>query len=98
MIWRAETPVERIEWVTVDVPCVIGPYANVDLKLTLVKSSIRTTPVLVDGEYAREGAEDKRFSDYFGSLQSVVASSAQNDSELEINLLMSATCRSKTPV
>jgi hypothetical protein len=77
----------RIEWVAVDVPCVIGPYVNVNLKLTLLKSSIRKTPVLRDGEYAREDAEDERFSDYFGSLESIVASSAQNDSGLfETNL------------
>ena len=37
--------------------------------------------------YAREDAEDDRFSDYFGSLQSIVTSSAQNDSGLfETNL------------
>jgi hypothetical protein len=77
----------RIEWVGVDVPCVIGPYANVNLTLTLLKSSIRKTPVLRDGKYEREDAEDDRFSDYFGSLQSIVASSAQNDSGLfETNL------------
>ena len=40
-----------------------------------------------DGDYAREDAEDDRFSDYFGSLQSIVTSSAQNDSGLfETNL------------
>ena len=40
-----------------------------------------------DGVYAREDAEDDRFSDYFGSLQSIVTSSAQNDSGLfETNL------------
>ena len=55
-------------------------------KLTLLKSSVRTTPVL-DGDYVQEGAEDGRFSDYFGTLQSIVTSSAQNDGGLfETNL------------
>jgi hypothetical protein len=77
----------RIKSVAVSIPCVTGPYASVNCKLTLLKSSIRKTPILRDGAYAREGAEDDRFSDYFGSLQSIVTSSAQNDSGLfETNL------------
>jgi hypothetical protein len=76
----------RIKSVAVSIPCVTGPYAGVNCKLTLLQSSVRTTPVL-DGDYAREGAEDGRFSDYFGSLQSIVTSSAQNDGGLfETNL------------
>jgi hypothetical protein len=77
----------RIKTVAVSVPCVVGPYASVNCKLTLLKSSIRKTPILQDGVYERDGAEDERFSDSFGSLQSVVTSSAQNDSGLfETNL------------
>lgn len=77
----------RIKTVAVSIPCVTGPYASVNCTLTLLKSSIRKTQVLRDGVYAREGAEDDRFSDNFGSLQSVVTSSAQNDSGLfETNL------------
>ena len=77
----------RIKTVAVSIPCVTGPYASVNCTLTLLKSSIRKTPVLRDGVYAREDAEDDRFNDYFGSLQSIVTSSAQNDSGLfETNL------------
>ncbi|MCL6542206.1 MAG: hypothetical protein K6T87_16745 [Roseiflexus sp.] len=77
----------RIKSVALSIPCVTGPYASVNCKLTLLKSSIRKTPILRDGAYAREGTEDDRFSDYFGSLQSIVTSSAQNDSGLfETNL------------
>lgn len=72
----------RIKSVAVSIPCVTGPYVGVNCKLTLLKSSIRKMPILRDGEYAREGAEDDRFSDHFGSLESIVASSAQNDSGL----------------
>jgi hypothetical protein len=52
-----------------------------------VNSSIRTTPILRDGKYGREDAEDDRFHDYFGSMQSIVTSSGQNDSGMfETNL------------
>jgi hypothetical protein len=76
----------RIKSVALSIPCVTGPYASVNCTLTLLRSSIRTTPA-ADGDYARDGAEDGRFSDYFGSVQSIVTSSAQNDSGLfEANL------------
>lgn len=77
----------RIKTVAVSIPCVTGPYASVNCTLTLLKSSIRKTQILSDGVYARENAEDDRFNDYYGSLQSIVTSSAQNDSGLfETNL------------
>ena len=76
----------RIKSVAVSIPCVAGPYASVNCTLTLLKSSIRKTPVVGD-QYARVDAEDDRFNDHFGSLQSIVTSSAQNDSGLfETNL------------
>lgn len=76
----------RIKTVAVSIPCVTGPYVSVNCTLTLLKSSIRKTPVVGEG-YARADAEDDRFSDNFGSLQSIVTSSAQNDGGLfETNL------------
>jgi hypothetical protein len=76
----------RIKSVALSIPCVAGPYASVNCKLTMLKSSIRKTPVVGD-QYARIDAEDDRFSDYYGSLQSIVTSSAQNDSGMfETNL------------
>jgi len=77
----------RIKTVALSIPCVTGPYTSVNCTLTLLKSSIRKSPLLRDGVYAREGAEDDRFSDHFGSLQSIVTSTGQNDSGLfETNL------------
>jgi len=77
----------RIKTVAVSIPSVTGPNAGVNCTLTLLKSSIRTTPVLSDGVYARDVTGDDRFSDYFGSLQSIVTSSANMDSGLfETNL------------
>lgn len=75
----------RIRTVSLSIPCVTGPYVAVNCTLTLLKSSIRKTPAGED--YARVDAEDGRFSDNFSSLQSIVASSCQNDSGLfETNL------------
>ncbi len=77
----------RLKTVAVSIPCVTGPYASVNCTLTLLKSSTRTSPVLRDGVYARDGAEDERFTDYFGSMQSIVTSMGTNDSGLfETNL------------
>jgi hypothetical protein len=77
----------RIKSVAVSIPCVTGPYTSVNCTLTLRKSSIRKNALLQDGVYAREGPEDSRFSDHFGSMQSIVTSTAQNDSGLfETNL------------
>lgn len=72
----------RIKTVALSIPCVVGPYAGVNCSLTLLGSSIRKTPALRDGRYEREDAEDERFDDYLGSQQSIVSSSAQNDSGL----------------
>ena len=77
----------RIKSVALSIPCISGPYAHVNCTLTLQKSSIRTNSVLHDGNYMREDAEDARFNDYFGTVQSIVTSSAQQDSGLfETNL------------
>lgn len=71
----------RIRHVAVSVPCVTGPYASVNCTLTMLKSSIRKSPTMAEGnQYGRQGSEDARFSDSFGSLSSIVTSSAQQDS------------------
>jgi hypothetical protein len=76
----------RIKSVAVSVPCVVGPYVSVNCKVTLLTSSLRTSPAL-DGGYARDGLEDNRFQDYFAGGQSIVASSGQQDGGLfETNL------------
>jgi cell division protein FtsB len=80
----------RIKSVALSIPCVSGPYTSVNCTLTLLKSSIRVSalPGSADGNpYMRDGADDPRFSDFFGSAQSVVTSTGQADSGLfETNL------------
>jgi hypothetical protein len=77
----------RLRSVAVSIPCVTGPYTSLNCRLTLSKSSIRTSALAADNGYARQGANDPRFSDFLGSMQAIVTSSGQNDSGLfETNL------------
>ena len=69
------------------IPCVAGPYTSVNCTLSLQNSAIRTNTDLPGNKYSRQGPDDKRFNDYYGTLQSIVTSSAQSDSGLfETNL------------
>jgi Tc toxin complex TcA C-terminal TcB-binding domain len=70
----------RIKSVAVSTPCVTGPYTSLNCTLTLLNSSIRTSPQLSNNSYARTGTNDPRFSDYSGSIQTIVTSSGQADS------------------
>ena len=82
----------RIKSVSVTIPCVTGPYASVNCTLILLKNSVRknTRP---GTQYVRNHddkdlpLDDDRFIDNLGAIQSIVTSSAQNDSGLfEVNL------------
>lgn len=77
----------RIKYVSLSIPSVSGPYTNITCTLTLLRSSIRTSPLLQEDSYARQGSEDARFADYFGAAQSIVTSGGVNDSGMfETNL------------
>jgi hypothetical protein len=80
----------RLRSVALSAFCLTPAQSSVNVTVTLLKSSIRLNalPGSADGNpYVRDGADDSRFSDYFGSAQSVVTSSAQGDSGLfETNL------------
>jgi hypothetical protein len=77
----------RLKSVSITIPCVTGPYAGVNCTLTQLRSSIRHANTLLAGKYARKTDDDSRFSDVFGTIQSIVTSQGQNDSGLfEANL------------
>lgn len=77
----------RLKSVALSLPSVVGPYTSVNCTLSLLRSSVRKSPILKDDEYARQGAEDDRFVDYAGAVQSIVTSIASNDSGMfETNL------------
>lgn len=76
----------RIKSVALSIPSVTGPYTSINCTLSLLKSSVRKSPV-AGNNYARQGFEDDRFVDYIGAVESIVTSSAQNDSGMfETNL------------
>jgi hypothetical protein len=77
----------RMRTVSVSIPCVTGPYTGVNCTLTLLRSSVRHGNTLLNSnKYARQEG-DPRFTDSLGAIQSVAASSGQNDSGLfETNL------------
>ncbi|MET8454367.1 hypothetical protein [Streptomyces sp. NPDC005209] len=67
----------RIRSVAVSVPGVPPYGSGVNLKLTLVGSSIRTSTSL-DGGYARRD-DDARFSDHFGAAEAVIVCEGVRD-------------------
>jgi Tc toxin complex TcA C-terminal TcB-binding domain len=77
----------RIKTVAVSVPCIAGAYTSIHCKLSLLSSSIRISSLKGDN-YARDTVNDDiRFRDFNGAIQSIVTSTAQNDSGLfETNL------------
>jgi len=77
----------RIKTVSLSIPSVVGPYASVNCTLSLQASSLRVSPLLANGAYARASQDDNRFVDYFGATDVIVTSTASNDSGLfETNL------------
>jgi hypothetical protein len=77
----------RLKSVAVSIPSVAGPYTGVACTLTLLSSSIRVSPQLIDGEYPRDGEDTERFRDHYGRIESIVTSTGVNDSGLfETNL------------
>lgn len=78
----------RIKNVSLSIPAVTGSYTSINCTLSLQKSIVRRSLLLNDG-YSRKDRdeEDHRFVDYYGAIQSIVTSNAQNDSGLfETNL------------
>ena len=77
----------RLKTVALSIPCITGPYTGVHCTLSLLRSSVRVSSLTGD-QYARaDDGTDDRFRDYAGAIQSIVTSSAQNDSGVfELNL------------
>jgi hypothetical protein len=71
----------RIKMVSLSIAGVVGPYTSLGCMLTLLRSSVRTSPALANNTYARDTATtDSRFVDYYGSTDVIVTSSGDNDS------------------
>ena len=76
----------RIKLVSITIPCVTGPFQNVNSKLTLLRDSIRISDQLVDAKYERQGIDDPRFKDNVSCVEHIRTSRAQNDTgQFELN-------------
>jgi hypothetical protein len=64
----------RIKSVSISIPCVAGPYTTVSCKLSLLKSQYRKYGDFID-DY-----EHGPFEYFYGNIQSIATSHAQNDS------------------
>jgi hypothetical protein len=71
----------RIQSVSVTVPSVTGPYTSVNMRLTLLRSTVRRSPD-PGADYRAKRFDDPRFVDVVGAGQSIVTSSGQDDSGL----------------
>jgi peptidoglycan hydrolase-like protein with peptidoglycan-binding domain len=70
----------RIKTVSVSVPCVVGPYTNVNCTLTLLSDKTRVASVIGGGYGETQDGDDPRFVARFAPLQSIATSHGQNDS------------------
>ncbi len=71
----------RIKSVSITIPCVTGPYTNVNAKLTLLSNRIRRTTETSNGyAHTPEDLERDRFMHNVLGIKSIATSSAQNDS------------------
>ncbi len=73
----------RIKSVSVSMPCIAGPYTSIGARLSLVSNRYRknTNPDNGSGSgYIEDPGNDERFVYNVGSIQSIAASSSQNDS------------------
>ena len=71
----------RIKSVSVTIPCVVGPYTNVNATLTLLSNRVRISGNSQQ-DYAYTGMEDQKFRHNLAGVQSIATSSGQNDSGL----------------
>jgi hypothetical protein len=76
----------RVRTVGLTIPCVVGPYTTVSCTLTMSRNSVRVSNTS-GVPYQRKvvngiPADDPRFRDAVGSIQSIATSTAQNDDGL----------------
>ena len=72
----------RIKSVSITIPCVTGPYTNVNCTLTLLGNEIRIKSTATDPYSKALEGDDNRFLTNFAAMQSIATSKAQNDSGL----------------
>ena len=70
----------RIKSVTVTIPCVVGPYAEVNCMLRLLKHRFRVSPLASSAsDYIERTGDDDRFRTCVVPVDSIATSTCQND-------------------
>jgi len=70
----------RIKSVTLTIPCVVGPYTEVNCTLRLLKHRYRVSPLATSAsDYIERTGEDDRFRTCIVPVDSIATSSGQND-------------------
>lgn len=78
----------RIKMLSVIVPCVVGPYASVPLKITQINNRVRVSTARATGAatdaaaYAEDPAGDARFRYNVGSIETIETSRGDDDGGL----------------
>jgi hypothetical protein len=72
----------RLRSVAVSIPCVTGDVREVACTARLLRSRIRTSPLIGDSGYPASPDGDDRFVELLGSTDAIVTSSAINDAGL----------------
>ena len=78
----------RIKSVSISIPCIAGPYTNINATLRLMKNKFRNSSIAKNANDYLEKTEenDERFSSFIIPISAIAASSAQNDSGMfELN-------------
>jgi hypothetical protein len=69
----------RLRSVSVSVPCTVGDLTGVTCTVRLVRSRVRTSPVIGDAGYPADPDGDDRFVELLGSTDAIVTSRGIND-------------------
>lgn len=76
----------RLKSVSLTLPCVVGPYTNINCTLTLLNNKTRVTSTPATPYEESADSNDARFVSNFAAIQSIATSHGQNDSGLfELN-------------
>ncbi len=82
----------QIKNVSPSVPSVAGPCTSLNCTLSLRSSTVRVSPLLSNGLYARDTTQaDGRFAGYFGATDTIVTGGGTNDAGMfETNRISAA--------
>ena len=76
----------RIKSVSISIPCIAGPYTNVNATLRLKANKFRNSAIVGKKYEEKIEESDDRFNSFIIPITSIAASSAQNDSGMfELN-------------